>query len=333
MSRTPPELTFALESVTAGAEAPRQRVRDLERTSRPWLRQSGVQGIGIGAKVTDGVDTGVLALRVYVDAKRPLAQIDHPVPKVVEDPAAPPVLTDVIAIGRLEAELFTGRSDPAVPGCGVGNALDNTAGTLGALVRDRSSGTVAILSNTHVLARDGLASPGEAIVQPGVADGGADPADHLGSLARFVPPQFSAAGYPNTVDAAIADIAPTRAAAPALRLLGHAPRGVTTNVRRGMHVHKVGRTSDLTTGIVLDVHFTMQFTLRRAPGDRARIGFRRQVLCTRFTDKGDSGALVLSSSGRAVGLHFAGSPSASVFNRIDNVLEALDVELVLEGGP
>ncbi|HSJ46862.1 MAG TPA: hypothetical protein VK923_19480 [Euzebyales bacterium] len=39
---------------------------------------------------------------------------------------------------------------------------------------------------------------------------------------------------------------------------------------------------------------------------------------------------MLSSSNRAVGLHFAGSPSASVFNRIGHVLDVLDVELVTD---
>lgn len=99
-----------------------------------------------------------------------------------------------------------------------------------------------------------------------------------------------------------------------------------------MHVHKVGRTSDLTTAIIQDVHFRLQFRLRKTARRRERVGFRRQVMCTRFTAPGDSGSLVLSSTGRAVGLHFAGSMTASIFNRIDDVLDALDVDLVLEGG-
>jgi hypothetical protein len=37
---------------------------------------------------------------------------------------------------------------------------------------------------------------------------------------------------------------------------------------------------------------------------------------------------VFNSSRKIVGLHFAGSPSSSIFNRIENVLAALDIEVV-----
>lgn len=325
MTTTPPHLEFVLESVTTGAAS---------EAHRPWVAGDGVQALGIGHKVTDGVDTGELALRVYVEEKKADRKIEHPVPKRVTASDAThdaePITTDVIEIGRLDTELFTGTSNPVASGVGVGNPLDDNVGTLGAIVRRRSNGTRALLSNAHVLARDGLAELGEEIVQPSTVDGGTTGADRVARLARFAPFEFTQTGFPNLVDAAIADLDPGRASTDEIRLLGHAPKGITKNVRRGMHVHKVGRTSDLTTAIIQDVHFRLQFRLRRTTTRRARVGFRRQVMCTRFTAPGDSGSLVLSSTGRAVGLHFAGSVTASIFNRIDHVLEALDVDLILE---
>ena len=43
---------------------------------------------------------------------------------------------------------------------------------------------------------------------------------------------------------------------------------------------------------------------------------------------GDSGSAVFNMAKQVVGLHFAGSPSSSIFNRIEHVLTALDIEVV-----
>lgn len=331
MTTTPHELEFTLESVTSGQAAATEQMAEIEHENRPWVSDPGVQALGIGQKITDGVETGELALRVYVEQKRPDKKIDRPVPKVVPCAGDQAVSTDVIEIGQLDAELYTGTSNPLAAGVGVGNAIDGTIGTIGALVRRRCDESLALLSNSHVLARDGLSEIGEDIVQPALPDGGDARRDRVAKLIGVQPFEFTDVGFPNLVDAAIAELVGRRPNQREIRLLGHAPKGITKGVRRGMHVHKVGRTSDLTTAIIQDVHFRLQFRLRRSARRRARVGFRDQVMCTRFTAPGDSGSLVLSSTGRAVGLHFAGSMTASVFNRIDNVLEALDVDLVMEG--
>jgi hypothetical protein len=321
-SRVPPSLPaeeFATDAFRAEAAAAAQR-------AVPWTVGPGVQGVGIGEKVTEGQPTGELALRVYVDQKRPKATIDNPVPEQVAVGDLRGVVTDVIAIGHVEAELFVDRTRPYMPGCGIGHPKVS-AGTLGAFVRRNDSDALFALSNAHVLADDGLAARGDPVLQPAADDGGRD-ADTIAQLEDFVPFEFGDTGFPNLVDAAIARVDRQQVDL-AIRLLGRPPAGITTNVRRGMRVHKVGRTTDLTTGIVQDVHLRLSMTYRRTAADHARAGFRDQVLCTRFTQGGDSGSLVLSSSNRAVGLHFAGSPSASVFNRIGHVLQTLDVDLVV----
>jgi hypothetical protein len=58
------------------------------------------------------------------------------------------------------------------------------------------------------------------------------------------------------------------------------------------------------------------------------VGFRDQVLCTRYSASGDSGSAVLNMEKEIVGLHFAGSDSSSIFNRIGHVLDALSIEVV-----
>lgn len=334
-------LLLVLDSVTEGARgrevrAPaaagyrtfRAEAAAAEVRHRPWVIGAGIQGVGIGEKITAGQPTGTLALRVYVERKQPVEQLHTSVPREVTVADLAPVVTDVLEIGQLQVELFRDRVRPVMPGCGIGHPTA-TAGTLGAFVRRPDDDDLFILSNSHVIADYGLAAIDDPILQPGASDDGTC-VDEVGKLADVVPFEYSATGFPNRVDAAIARIKPALTEGP-IRLLGTQPAGVTTNLRRGMHVHKVGRTSDLTTGIIQDVNFRMSINYKSSPTGQSRAGFREQVLCTRFTEPGDSGALVLSSSNRAVGLHFAGSTSASVFNRIRNVLTALRVDLVVQG--
>jgi len=89
-----------------------------------------------------------------------------------------------------------------------------------------------------------------------------------------------------------------------------------------MSVTKRGRTSGETTGQVTDVDFHFSLTY---PGV-GTCGFAAQALCTRFTEDGDSGALVVDqNTGNLVGLHFAHSNGGSVFNAIRLVIDALGI--------
>jgi hypothetical protein len=347
------ELLMALEIVTEGARAraPRDISREtfstegfrretakVEERARAWALGEGVQGLGLGQKVTEGQALPDLALRVYVDRKRPVAKLKSPVPKRVLLPELGEAPTDVLEIGMLEREAFTGRARPAMPGCGLGHP-DVSVGTFGCLVR-RGGGDpkLYILSNSHVLADEGAALEGDDIVQPGADDGGGVPDDVLAELADWVAFDFTATGFPNLVDAAIARVRRKPSVTDVIRLVGFRPKGLGRVIRRGMEVMKVGRTTDFTTGVVQDVHFRFSLEYKR-PGhasafygraghsESGRVGFRDQVLCTRYTSGGDSGAAVLNKRRYLVGLHFAGSPSASVFNPIRHVFRSLDLKL------
>ena len=338
------DLILALEFVTRGAEAivPEElqpealpspslmaAAEKVREKSRDWTTERGVQGLGIGTKISKGQPTEELAMRVYVERKEPRADLGSPVPKTVSVPEVGKVPTDVIEIGKVEPETFRERVRPAMPGSGLGHP-DVTVGTFGCLVRRKGGGDggLYILSNSHVLANSGLATIGDKVVQPGDADGGKEPGDVLATLVEFVPFDFSE-GYPNLADAAIAEVR-SQSVRPELRILGIRPVGVSHTLRRGMTVKKVGRTTDFTTGVVQDLHYRMRLsypTSKAKPPATRAAGLRDLVLCTRYTAGGDSGSLVLNNRNRAVGLHFAGSPSSSIFCRIRNVFTALNVEL------
>lgn len=328
------DLLQALDILTEGPAAPdlpqslQAVAQSAHKDARPWTEGKGIQGLGIGAKITDHERLDQLVLKVYVEKKRPASKLklSSIVPEEVTMEGLPPMPTDVEEIGRMVKEPNTSRVRPAVPGFSVGNVRVNGAGTLGCLVQKRGdTKTLYILSNSHVLADEGTGKKGDAILQPGPFDGGKSPADVIGHLTEWIPFQFGST-YTNLVDAAIAEVKAANVTS-VIRLIG-VPKGTSVTVRRGMQVQKTGRTTDYTIGVIKDIHYRTSLQYKKPGGGKGWVGFREQVLCTRYTDGGDSGSAVLNMDGKIVGLHFAGSPSSSVFNRIGNVLTALDIEVV-----
>jgi len=288
---------------------------------RSVIAQPNVVAVGIAEKESGGRLTGELALAFYVEEKRdvpPAEAVPEMIPLALVANGVP---TDVIALGRITPEALVQRS-PIVPGFSIGHP-SVTAGTLGALLGPRTR--PRLLSNSHVLANSGLAAVGDAIVYPGPMDGG-DAADVIAHLSHVLP--FVGGGaFVNTMDVAVATAAPDRRADLRSRigLLGIVPSG-TAVARRGTKVVKVGRTTGLTHGEVRDVNFRFVLDYGGVVGS---VGFTDQVLCTRYTDGGDSGSLVLEEgSGRAVGLHFAGAAGGSVFSPIRPILRAVRGRLI-----
>src|SRR5690606_8697033 len=200
--------------------------------------------------------------------------------------------------------------------------------------------------------RDGRAAPGDAVLQPGSYDGGHVARDVIGHLLRFVPvqPMASAPGCPlarrtervanallrlllpgyrlqflrlhdadNLVDGAVARPVTPDAIVP--RILGIGPVRGVAEARPGMSVIKSGRSSGITTGEVTALGATITVAL----GEGVMARFSDQVVTSPMAQPGDSGSLVLDDAHRAVGLLFAGSAQATICNRIQNVLDALDV--------
>lgn len=91
----------------------------------------------------------------------------------------------------------------------------------------------------------------------------------------------------------------------------------------GMGIRKSGRTTDFTTGTVT----LLNATVNVAYGSKTA-RFTGQVISTPLSQGGDSGSLIVDGTeNRAVGLLFAGSPQATIFTPIQEVLDALQVNI------
>jgi hypothetical protein len=208
------------------------------------------------------------------------------------------------------------------------------AGTFGALVVDSwSSGRVPpsiyVLSNNHVLAGENQLPVGSRIFQPGLLDGGNPASDRIANLSTFIPLNAAQA---NSVDCAVAFVAstvqPRRRVSPSILKIG-TPKG-SANAAIDMVVEKFGRTTRYTVGRITSID-----TDALVDYDMGQLKFTSQIVIESinnnpFSDSGDSGSLIVErQSGNAVGLLFGGSAIVTLANHIDDVLQALEVDLVL----
>jgi hypothetical protein len=323
MAYTPRNLIEALDVVTA--RRPSAVAAEPETLSRHYRRvrtafeDRNIVAVGISEKRTEGKGTGQLSLCFYVVKKKSLRTLSagHVIPPVMAAPTGAAVFTDVKAIGRVKPQKVNKRSSPLQSGYSICHYKD-TAGTLGAVVR--KGGKLYVLSNSHVLARAGKAKKGDPILFPSPYDGGKRNTDTAAVLSYFRP--FKTGGdFENRVDAALAEIGTDR-----LGTINFAIAAAKTPLRtiapaRGMKIVKFGRTSGETRGEVQDIHFRVVINY---PGV-GQVGFLDQVQCTRYTEGGDSGSIVVDkATGRLVGLHFSGSPGASIFTPIQYVMDELD---------
>ncbi|MEJ2207052.1 MAG: hypothetical protein P8170_23465 [Gemmatimonadota bacterium] len=330
----------------------RARFRDYVRMVRGFntftelMRCDCINGYAVGRKVTAGQVRGI-AITVFVNKKLSLRRLplSNRVPKTFRLPSERSkdgfleFVTDVQE-ARFSSLEFTARERPARSGISIGH-VNVTAGTLGGLVRDRTDGSVVILSNNHVLADSNEGVAGDTILQPGAHDGGRSPRDDIGTLKRFVRIEF-APGAQNRIDAAIA--APADLADVAWNTVEIGPE--TPRVRRilseddlGDPVQKSGRTTAHTEGVVHGMFATVQVKYDMFK----KATFVDQIIVSQaaseepFSSGGDSGSLVYDDEGRVVGLLFAGSegtetePATTIVNPVNYVMAGLDVELLAEG--
>lgn len=236
---------------------------------------------------------------------------------------------------------------------------DCCGGTLGALVQD-SAKNQYILSNNHVLAESDQGRPGDTIDQPGMIDDGCIPLSHAGSTLRAVGTLKYVVPLASTktdVDAALASVAPgamdpngdiLQLAAPTRPLsandsLGAAPpvagtgEVLTAANLTGLRLAKSGRTTGLTCSTVAAIDLSVKVDYFKDCAETqpyyTKI-FTGQIGITgnRFSDSGDSGALVVdASNAEPVGLFFAGGTDGnghglSIANPIGEVLRELDAQ-------
>jgi hypothetical protein len=232
---------------------------------------------------------------------------------------------------------------PIPLGTSGGNINDSSrafcyGGTLGALVKDNTSGTEYILSNNHVLARTNAAAIGEHIIQPGLIDQSPacsqDSSDIVADLSAFVPILFKTKGTipPNAVDAAIAQVRVGKVYSTGSILDIGTLSSDTLDPSLGMAVKKSGRTTGLTNGNITAVSATINVSY--GSGKNARFTNQIVVGSGDFIAAGDSGSLMVEdvvTNPRAVGLLFAGGSKTAIANPIGDVLSAFDVSMVGSG--
>jgi len=302
------------------------------------LGKINVVGCGVGFKIAGDVSTSEPCVVISVSRKLPKAQLTASdlVPKMINQ-----IKTDVIETGVFRAfQNPQQKMRPAQPGVSIGHHAI-TAGTFGCLVR--RDGEIFILSNNHVLANVNNAQPGDAILQPGPADGGTA-GDKIAELADFVPidtgesvqlgcanmlwqllfrqPMPKVASGNNRVDCALArPLSPELVSAEILKI--GRPTGVGS-VTLGTPVQKFGRTTSYTQGQITQIDVTVSVDY-----DGRVALFHSQLMAGAMSQGGDSGSAILDTQKRIVGLLFAGSDTTTLINPIQPVLDALRVEVVI----
>ncbi|MDF1791072.1 MAG: cell wall hydrolase [Thalassobaculaceae bacterium] len=303
--------------------------------ARPaWARDRSIVGFGIGLRAADGHPGGERCLKVFVDKKRAQRTLTDPAPGVFRSKECDhPVPIDVEALSPL---LPQGSAATEAPVTEERNAVrvDRPGAPWGSysyLLRNRFDGRTYLLSCGHILAAGAQPQVGDRLTIDDGTPGGM-PAAHLTAWTTPVP---SDAGYPNRVDAAIAEIDHPEAA----DRLGHMlPNGVSGDIRSGMSLYLTGAVGGRQRTTVVCERATLSFHAEVPGHGLRRVGFRDQAFCRAVTQPGDSGASLLNERGRAVGLHAwasdgradDGRGEISVFTPIKAVLDAFTRDRALD---
>ncbi len=296
-----------------------------DKAKNRLMKLANVHGVGVGLKRTSGKLTSELCIRVYVDKKLPLDQLEthDVVPREVDG-----VPTDVIEANLTFLVCDPQGSSPNVVrgssvegGKSIGLLDERGIGTLGMAVFDVETHRDMLLSNAHVLSNGGLVR-GTPVIQPGgravtsdLSDGGTI-ADVVGRIERGI--------LDEELDAAVAHVSGHRFLEKSVLGIGMV-RGAGTPAL-GMEVRKSGRTSGVTSGIITDIDAELPIS-----DSSGRIRRMRGLIVAEsdveISCPGDSGSVMLDNNNRAVALLFAGDVDVAAACRMDLVLERLGIRL------
>lgn len=290
------------------------------------VRDPNISGAAFGRRVVGECPPEGPALVIYVKKKQSLQVIPPSLrlPRKVFV-GNDPIEVDVVETGPFYTLAFTARERPAPSGISIGHP-NIRAGTLGCLVNDNTDGSLCILSNNHILADGNSASIGDATIQPGDADGGSSPVDDIGALKRFITVSCTATNRVDAAISQVGDPADVVAEfkdnlmpypAPDHQAIGLlfaggdgrdgrtllnpigdvmtqlnvsflAGAGAIGTADIDMAVEKVGRTTEYTTGRVMEIDATVLL----GPYACGNAQFDNQIATCTMGCGGDSGSVV-----------------------------------------
>jgi hypothetical protein len=306
------------------------------------LARPGVSGIEVGYRLVGGRPTNELAICVHVTNKREDVPPEERIPEEIGG-----FKTDVIE-GQLTPDQGlpdTRRYDPTMGGIQIGTAAStvvSAGGTLGCHAHDNTALGLRGLTNQHVLTSLG-STTGTPVIQPDRPPGTA-PADTIGAVEKIPPQQVwvkgTRSGY---VDCGTLTLSARAATA---EVTGIGPVRGTRVIETvpdfpPIRVRKRGATTGLTHGVVRSV--TSLFTLNpqdpTSPMVVNAIGIQFDAAnpaneSPRWSDRGDSGSVVVDDAGNVIGLHFGSTtPQFGYACAIDLVEDILDVTVAVRPPP
>jgi endonuclease G, mitochondrial len=316
-----------------------------------YLKDENITSLGIGYKTVDGKPTKQLAVQFSVAQKVAPEAIEslatEKIPKTILFQGVE-IPTDVVqrsfepsyvVVQAMQKGDRKVRRDPISPGVSVANCR-TTAGTLGAFVRDRTSGEVVMLSNWHVL-HTPTGKVGDPIVQPGPFDDNRIATNGVGKLLRS---HLGAAG-----DCAIASIEGRKIDSNVIGIDGSVAITRIGMPQLGDRIVKSGRTTDVTFGIVSRIDTVTK--LSYGEGVVANIGGfeiapdpTKPAPSNEISKGGDSGSawIAVAKNGKPtnimLGLHFAGDAEGSdgefaLACYAASVFEKLEIEPITQVTP
>jgi hypothetical protein len=274
--------------------------------------------IGVGAKEKNGEVTDEFAFRVYVDKKAPSAALpsDKVIPSLIKN-----IPTDVIVHSKTEMLVDSSKARPLKGGFQIRNEFvrgkgEHLVGTLGCLAQvDNATQDLVGLSCEHVLMA-GQANLRVNIGQPkysvsccccvhgqigAVINSQKDDKVDCGiiHLDEDIREEVTTAGTMNEIEGIISPIV-----------------GVAQAVCFEP-VLKRGRTTELTTGEVIDIIYDGSQILIHPTGGSPK-----------FADHGDSGSVIVNASDRVIGLLWAtdaATRTKGVANHIGQVMQEMNI--------
>jgi hypothetical protein len=242
-------------------------------------------------------------------------------------------------------------ASPLHPGSSIGH-IQSFPGTLGCVVRGTKSREdwIGVTSASHVLSVTNTAEKGDPIIAPGHPDGPKNTGARCGSLARYTYLTHYNKALPNSTnylccpDIALVKIdeayetgelsdrtwviePETKQQMPIIGTL----EGDALFDHIGEKVYKVGRTTDLTEGVIDTVHLQRQTI--ELPDERLYL-YTDVITVERtgpkaFSEPGDSGAIVYTREGYAIGFVIGGTDEISFISPISECMREIEAEIML----